>query len=146
MVGFDDDDNDDVNGARLRLWTAATNMPTVYPPGYVWPWRIMVEWYRQGTTPDSSTRTFWQTYLQRHIIASRRIGRRKLWIWPCEVFFPICLQVMFYMPWNLATLGFRLYFVSEGRRAVYLHCPLIFIPSVGFQHANLGSNDNHTNN
>jgi hypothetical protein len=50
-------------------------------PGYIWAWRTMVE----KETPDSSTRALWQSYQQIHLVASRGIGRRKLWIWPCEV-------------------------------------------------------------
>jgi hypothetical protein len=49
-------DDDHVNWVRLRLWTAATNCPIVHPPGDKWAWRTMVEWCRQGKTPDSSTR------------------------------------------------------------------------------------------
>jgi hypothetical protein len=39
---------DHVDGVRLHLWTAATNRPTVHPPGNIWVWRAMVEWYWQG--------------------------------------------------------------------------------------------------
>jgi hypothetical protein len=36
-----------VCGVRVRLWTAATHLPIVHPPGDIWAWRTMVEWYRQ---------------------------------------------------------------------------------------------------
>jgi hypothetical protein len=39
---------------RRFLWTADTNGPIVHPPGDIWAWRTMVEWYRQGKAPDSS--------------------------------------------------------------------------------------------
>jgi hypothetical protein len=29
---------DHVDGVRLYLWTAATNGPTVHPPGDIWAW------------------------------------------------------------------------------------------------------------
>jgi hypothetical protein len=32
----DDDDNDHVDGMRLRPWTEATNGTIVYPPGDIW--------------------------------------------------------------------------------------------------------------
>jgi hypothetical protein len=38
-----------VDGVRLRLWTAATSRPVVYPP-LIWVWRATVEWYWQGRT------------------------------------------------------------------------------------------------
>jgi hypothetical protein len=37
------------------LRTAATNVPIIHPPGDIWAWRTMVEWYRQGKAPDLST-------------------------------------------------------------------------------------------
>jgi hypothetical protein len=53
--------NDDlVGGARLCLWTAATNMPIVHPPGDIWAW-----WnYIDRGSPDSSNRALWQFYQQ----------------------------------------------------------------------------------
>jgi hypothetical protein len=53
------DDYDD-DGVKLHLWTVATSRPIVYPLGGTWAWRTMMEWYRQGKTPDSSTRALWQ--------------------------------------------------------------------------------------
>jgi hypothetical protein len=44
------DDDDHVDGVRLRLWIAATNRPIVHPLGDIWAWRTMVEWHRQGKT------------------------------------------------------------------------------------------------
>jgi hypothetical protein len=31
----------------------------------------MVEWYWQWKTPDSSTRTLWQSYQQSHVVAEQ---------------------------------------------------------------------------
>jgi len=42
----------DYDGVRLCLWTAATNGPTVHPPGDMWVWRAMVEWYWQEKTEE----------------------------------------------------------------------------------------------
>jgi hypothetical protein len=52
-------DDDHVDGVRPHLWTAATNGPIVHPPGDIWTWRTVMEWYRQRKTPDSSTRAVW---------------------------------------------------------------------------------------
>jgi hypothetical protein len=65
---FDGDDH--VDGVRLRLWTAATNVAICHLPGDIWAWRTMVEGYRQGKT-DSSTRAFWQSYQQNHVTAKQ---------------------------------------------------------------------------
>jgi hypothetical protein len=42
------EDDDHVDGVRLRLRTEAINGPIFYPPGDVWSWRTTVEVYRQG--------------------------------------------------------------------------------------------------
>jgi hypothetical protein len=65
-------DDDDVDGARLRLWTAATSWSIVHPPGDVWAWRATVEWYRQGETPDSSTRALWKFYQNSDLVGSKQ--------------------------------------------------------------------------
>jgi hypothetical protein len=44
----DDHDHDHVNGATPRLWTAVTKKNSVHPPGDIWAWIIVVEWYRKG--------------------------------------------------------------------------------------------------
>jgi hypothetical protein len=43
---------DHVDGVRQRLWTAATTMPVVHPPGDVWVRRATVDLYRQGKTEE----------------------------------------------------------------------------------------------
>jgi hypothetical protein len=69
----DDDDHNHyhVDGVRLLLWTAATNRLTDHLPGDIWVQRAMVEWYRQMKTPDSSTRSLWQSYLQIHLVSKQ---------------------------------------------------------------------------
>jgi hypothetical protein len=49
-----------VDWVRLRLWTATINGQVIG----MWVYRTVVEWYRQGKTPDSSTRALWQSYRQ----------------------------------------------------------------------------------
>jgi hypothetical protein len=53
---------------RQCLWTAATNGPTIHLPGDIRAWRTTVRWYRQGKTPNSSTRASWQSYQQSPLI------------------------------------------------------------------------------
>jgi hypothetical protein len=43
VLVYDDDDDDHVDGMKLRLWTAVTNGPIVHPPGDVWAWRKTVD-------------------------------------------------------------------------------------------------------
>jgi hypothetical protein len=69
----DGDDDDDhhyhhVDEVRLRLWTAATSGPIIPPPGDIWVWRTVVKWYRQGKTPDSSTRALWKSCQHSHLV------------------------------------------------------------------------------
>jgi hypothetical protein len=40
----------------------ATNGPIVHPQGDNVSMKKMLEWYRQGKTPDLSTRALWQSY------------------------------------------------------------------------------------
>jgi len=63
--------DDNVDGVILRLWTAATNWSVFHPSGDVRTWSTMTEWYREGKTPDSSTRTNWQSYKQSHLVAKQ---------------------------------------------------------------------------
>jgi hypothetical protein len=105
------DDNDDhVDKVRLRLWTAATNGPIVYPPGDMWEWKTMVEWCRQRKTPDSSTRALWQAFQQSYLVATRRNGRRGWWIWLCEVF---CSYLQVFITCHNILHGLRLYFSAN---------------------------------
>jgi hypothetical protein len=66
-------DDDHVDGGRLYLWAAATNGPIVQIPGDVWAWGTMVEWYRQGKIPDSSTRALWQFYQQNYLVVKQEV-------------------------------------------------------------------------
>jgi hypothetical protein len=38
-----------------------------------------------GKTPALCTRALWHSYQHSYLVASRRIGQRKWWIWPCKV-------------------------------------------------------------
>jgi hypothetical protein len=60
-----------VDGARLRLWTVATNRPIAFSPGDIWAWRTTVQWYRQGKTLASLTRALWQPYQQSHLVPNQ---------------------------------------------------------------------------
>jgi hypothetical protein len=82
---MDDDHHHHVNWVRLCLWTAATNGPIVHPPGDIWAWRTMVEWHWQRKTPDLSTRVLRQFYQLRHLVVSKRNGRKE-WEFSLEVF------------------------------------------------------------
>jgi hypothetical protein len=75
---------DHVDGMRLRLWTATTNGPIVYPSGGIWAWKTMVEWYRQRKTSDSALELPGNPTSSR-IVASRRSGWNKWWIRPWKV-------------------------------------------------------------
>jgi hypothetical protein len=46
-----------VDRVRLCLLTAATNGPIVHPPGGVWTWRVMEEWYWRGKPKHCSSAT-----------------------------------------------------------------------------------------
>jgi hypothetical protein len=79
---------DHVDGVRLRLWTAATSGPIVYPPGDIWAWRSMVRWWcRQRNTPDSSS----------VILPAESSGSKcEEWMkgvrnWACKHFFHTCM-------------------------------------------------------
>jgi hypothetical protein len=54
------DDDDYVDGVRLRFWTAASKGPTIHPLGDIWlPARTaMVEWYWQGKTKQLKENLF----------------------------------------------------------------------------------------
>jgi hypothetical protein len=72
IKSIDDDDNARVDGVRLRLWTAATSWPIAHPPGDIWAWRTMVEWYRQRKPSDSFTRTLCQSQQQSYVVAKQQ--------------------------------------------------------------------------
>jgi hypothetical protein len=94
-------------GARLRLWTAATNGTIVNPPGDTWAWRTMVVLYRQGNTTDA---------ILPAESSSSKVGetwRRKWWILPSK-------SISCHTPQGSLTCrkkARRLYVPSEGRRA-----------------------------
>jgi hypothetical protein len=53
----DDDDDNHVDEVRLRLWTAATNMPIVHPLGDMWAWKPKVGWKLLIRPPELSSNT-----------------------------------------------------------------------------------------
>jgi hypothetical protein len=57
--------DDDVDGVRLQLSTAATNGPIIHPPDMC-VWRTIVE-YLQRKTPDSPTTAFSGNLISRAI-------------------------------------------------------------------------------
>jgi hypothetical protein len=61
-------DNDDhIDGARLRLWTATSNGSIVCVPGDIWVYMVyMVELYRQGEN-------FWFVYQSSPVIMTEAI-------------------------------------------------------------------------
>jgi hypothetical protein len=46
-----------VDGARLCLWTVATNGPIFHRPDYIWVWKAAVEWYGQGKLNNPKQKT-----------------------------------------------------------------------------------------
>jgi hypothetical protein len=78
-------------GARLRLWTAASNGPVVHPQRDIWAYRTMVRWWcRQGKTLDSSSRAPWQSYQQSHLGACRRNWRKDWQFYGVSISFHTC--------------------------------------------------------
>jgi hypothetical protein len=71
-----DDDHDHVDRVITRLWSTAAKGPIVHPPGDIWAWMTMVEWYWQRKTPDSSTRALLQSYQQ---LSSNKAGGNGEW-------------------------------------------------------------------
>jgi hypothetical protein len=134
---------DYVNGVRPRLRTAATNGPTVHPPGDIWARRTMVEWYRQSKTPDSSTRAIWQSYQQSPTSKQEKWEKEMIQLALRSIF--VHTSQVVYVPYNLTTRDFRLYFSSVGRCAANFYRPYKAIVSAEFKRANLGSNDKHPN-
>jgi hypothetical protein len=51
----------------------------------IWARRSMAEWYRQGTTPDSSTRALWQSYEQSSSTKASQTGEENdaFWLRTC---------------------------------------------------------------
>jgi hypothetical protein len=66
-------DDDHVDGVTLRIWPTATKGPRVRPPGDIWTWRTIEEWYPQGKT-DSSARALWQYYSSHLVSYQEELG------------------------------------------------------------------------
>jgi hypothetical protein len=100
-------DDDHVEGVRRCLSTAATIGPIVQPQGDIWAWRTMVEYYRQGESPDSSTRALWKSYEQNHIAENQEELAKVVINSGFEIYTSICsnFEVVFYMPQNLSRRG-----------------------------------------
>jgi hypothetical protein len=109
--------DDDVHGVRLRLWTVVTNRPIVHPPGNIWAWRTMVEWYQWGKTPDLSTRAFWQYYQQS---SSSKAGGlvKEMMNFPLWIISFILRGVL-----SHAVKSYQLYFPSKRRCATDFYHP-----------------------
>jgi hypothetical protein len=70
-----------------------------------------------GKTPNSSTRAFWQSYLQRHLVAKQEELAKEIMNLALEASLFILLRDFFNIQQNLSTWSRRLYFPSEGRHA-----------------------------
>jgi hypothetical protein len=109
------DDDDHVDGVRLRLWTAAINRPIVHPAGDIRAWRTILKWYRHGKLqicpPELSG-----SPISRETGKGNEISLR----WSLHYF-----EGFFNMPWNVMTWGWQFYFPSEGKLAAdfYRLCP-----------------------
>jgi hypothetical protein len=138
-----DDDHHHVDGERLHLWTAAINGPIVHSPGDIWAWRSTVKWYRQGKTPDSSTRGLRQSYKQSNLVAKQEELAKEN---------EFCLtKYLFHTSKGSITCHKILrhgadYFTSPPKKS----CSAGFLsplrnssPSAGFEPAILGSSDKH---
>jgi hypothetical protein len=124
----------------LFLWTAATNGPVDYPSCDIWAWRSIVEWNRQGKliSPPELSGAATST----HLVASRKNGRRKLWIWHCEILLFIHQVLFFYMPYVVGTTAL-LPFRRKASCGFISH--LKSITKAGFEPANLVSSGKHAN-
>jgi hypothetical protein len=107
---------DDVDGVRLRLWTAGANGFIFHPPGDKWAWITMEELYRQGNTPHSSTRALRQSYWHSSW-AKQKLGQGN-YEFGLTKYFCSYFEDIFNMPQNLTTWGLRLY-SSPRRKACY---------------------------
>jgi hypothetical protein len=107
---------------RLYPWTTTSNGPTVHTQmihDHEEPWwndmdggKLLIRPSElSGSLPAESSSG-----------KSRGTWRRKLWTLPSKY---LCshFEVIFCMPLNLTTWDQRLYFPSEGRRAVEFCCP-----------------------
>jgi hypothetical protein len=107
-----------VKVVRLRLWTAVTNGHIVHPPGDMWALRTMVGWYRERSTPDSSTRDLWHSYQHSNLVANRRNLKMKLALRSIFVhtskWLSKCRKILRHGGWTL-------YFLSEEMRAADLY-------------------------
>jgi hypothetical protein len=83
-----------VDGVRLHLWTASTIGPTVHPQTiyeHGEPWWNDIDRENLLTRPPELS----GNHTSSHLVASRRNGRRKWWIWPSEVFLFILPNIFF---------------------------------------------------
>jgi hypothetical protein len=58
-----------VGGVRQRLWTAATNGFIIHLSGDAWAWKTITSTEEKT---DSSTRAFWHSCQQSHIVAKKK--------------------------------------------------------------------------
>jgi hypothetical protein len=136
--------DDHVDRARLYLWTAATNGPIVHPPGDIWVWKTVVEWYQQRKAPDSSTRALWQSYQQSSITKQKELAKEMM---------DLALRSILVHTWKGYLTCRKIFrhgadgFTSppeEGVLRVFI-APTNPSPSTVFEPANLGSNSKHAN-
>jgi hypothetical protein len=66
-------DDDGVDGLRIRLWTAVTNGLIVHHPSNICVWKTMVDDVDRGKLPIRPPKhSLWQTYQQIHLVTNRK--------------------------------------------------------------------------
>jgi hypothetical protein len=112
--------------------------------GDTWAWRTMVDWYWQGKTPHSSTRTLWQPYQQLCSSKVEELEKEKMNLALRSIIAHISKGSLTYRKiLRHGTYGFT---SSPKEGLLWVLIALKYpSPSAGFEAANLGSNTKHAN-
>jgi hypothetical protein len=118
--------------------TTSNNRPVAYPPRDIWAWRNTEQGYRQGKTPDSSTRALWQSYQQDHLTGEENdeFCRTKS-LFPTSEGHLTCRRIL-----RHEAHGFTFSRSKVSAHFIALENPS---PSAGFKPVNLVSNGYHAN-